>query len=114
MEPCIFCKIASKQVDSKIVYEDENVVAFQDLNPQAAVHLLFVPKEHITSHLDLREGDAQLLSKIHEAINQVARRMCFDESGFRVVINVNDDGGQTVPHLHFHVLAGRRMTWPPG
>jgi histidine triad (HIT) family protein len=114
MEPCIFCKIARKEISARIEHEDDDVVAFRDLNPQAPIHILVIPKQHIENHLDLEEADPALLGKLVAVINQLAKKMRIDQSGFRVVTNTNSDAGQTVNHLHMHLLGGRRMTWPPG
>jgi histidine triad (HIT) family protein len=114
MEPCIFCKIARKEINARIEYEDDDVVAFRDLNPQAPIHILVIPKQHIENHLDLEEVDPALLLKLVSAVNHIARKMRVDQSGFRVVTNTNPDAGQTVNHLHMHILGGRRMAWPPG
>jgi histidine triad (HIT) family protein len=114
MEPCIFCKIARKEINARIEYEDDDVVAFRDLNPQAPIHILVIPKQHIENHLDLEEADPALLAKLVSVVNHMARKMRVDQSGFRVVTNTNPDAGQTVNHLHLHLLGGRRMTWPPG
>lgn len=113
MTDCIFCKIAAGEIPSTKVYEDEKVFAFEDLNPQAPAHILFIPKEHI-SHIDeVDEEDSELLGSIFAAINKVAKEKELDK-GFRVVVNNKEDGGQSVDHLHFHLLGGRSLQWPPG
>jgi histidine triad (HIT) family protein len=114
MDGCIFCKIASKEIESNVVYEDDHVLAFDDVNPQAPVHTLIIPKRHVGNHLMLAEEHAGLLGKLHAAVNEVAHSKGIDESGFRIVINCNPDAGETVPHLHFHVVGGRPLVWPPG
>jgi histidine triad (HIT) family protein len=112
---CIFCKIANKEIPTKFVYEDESVAAFKDLEPQAPVHVLVVSKKHIANLLDVAASDQDLLAHIMgEVIPKIAKDLGVDEKGFRVVVNTKADGGQTVPHLHFHLLGGRSMTWPPG
>lgn len=111
---CIFCKIASHEVPSNIVYEDDDVIAFKDINPQAPIHLLIVPKEHISSILDINNENGHIVNKIIKVAQSLAKKNNIDEKGFRLVINTGDDGGQTVKHLHFHLLGGRFMTWPPG
>lgn len=111
---CIFCKIIKKEIPSNIVYEDDNIIAFKDINPQAPVHLLVVPKKHIPNLLEVEEKDSFLILEITRVIKELAKTYNIDDRGFRVVINTGDEGGQTVHHLHFHLLGGRFMTWPPG
>lgn len=114
MTDCIFCKIASKEIESDLVYEDEYVVAFKDINPQAPVHVLIVPKEHIPSIMDVNESNAEIIRHIILTAKQLAAKLGIDKAGFRLVNNCGEEGGQTVHHLHFHLLGGRTMTWPPG
>ncbi len=114
MEDCIFCKIANGEIPTKLVYEDDKVAAFKDLNPEAPVHILIVPKAHIKSALELDEVSASVVGHIFCVAGKIARDMGFDKDGFRIVNNCGKDGGQTVGHLHFHLLAGRYMQWPPG
>lgn len=111
---CIFCKIVNGEIPAKKVYEDEKVLAFHDINPQAPFHILVIPKKHISTLLELDERDKELIGHIYSVINRVARDLGFDERGFRVVTNCKEEAGQTVFHIHFHVLAGRPMDWPPG
>ena len=113
MSDCIFCKIANKEINSNLVYEDESVVAFRDLNPQAPQHILIVPKKHIANitELDDKEIAAHIFT---EVVPKIAKEVGVAESGFRLVINTGDEGGQTVNHLHVHLIGGRKMTWPPG
>ena len=114
MEDCIFCKIANGEIPTKLVYEDDKVAAFKDLNPEAPVHILIVPKAHIKSALELDGESAAVVGHIFCVAGKIARDMGFDIDGFRIVNNCGKDGGQTVGHLHFHLLAGRYMQWPPG
>lgn len=114
MDDCIFCKIANGQIPTDFVYEDDCVVAFNDLNPVAPVHILIIPKFHIPSALCLDDENSDVVSHIFKVAGKIARDMGFDKNGFRVVNNCGKDGGQTVGHLHFHVLAGRNLGWPPG
>ncbi len=115
MADCIFCKIAQKEIPSQLVYEDEQVAAFRDLEPQAPVHVLVIPKKHVESLLALTAVDKDLISHIMiDVIPQLAKELQVDEKGFRVVANTGDEGGQSVEHLHFHLLGGRSMQWPPG
>ncbi|MBE3591680.1 MAG: histidine triad nucleotide-binding protein [Thermoanaerobacter sp.] len=114
MTDCIFCKIINKEIPSNIVYEDDLVVAFQDINPQAPVHILIVPKEHIPTLLDLNEDNKHLVSHAYMVAKELAKKEGIDKKGYRIVSNCGNDGGQTVYHIHFHLLGGRFMTWPPG
>ena len=115
MSDCIFCKIAAKEIPSTLVYEDEQVVAFEDLEPQAPVHVLVIPKKHVESIAALKGEDKELAAHILvDVIPQLARELGIDQKGFRVVANTGEEGGQTVKHLHFHLLGGRSMQWPPG
>lgn len=114
MEDCLFCKIAAGEIPSNKLYEDETLLAFYDIDPQAPVHFLVIPKKHIASAAALTEEDAQLLGHIYAVIAEQCRKLGVDEKGYRVVTNVGEDGGQSVKHLHFHVLAGRSLAWPPG
>ena len=111
---CIFCKIANKEIPSKIVYEDNDVIAFHDVNPEAPVHILVIPKKHISSLNAATAEDEQLLGKILLTIQNIAKEQGIAEAGYRVVNNCGELGGQTVHHLHFHLLGGREMLWPAG
>lgn len=110
---CIFCKIASGDIPSRKAYEDELVLAFYDLDPQAPEHILIIPKDHIASPAEITADNSALVAHIFEVAAQLAKEKNW-QNGFRVVTNSGKDGGQTVPHLHFHLLAGRAMGWPPG
>jgi histidine triad (HIT) family protein len=110
----IFDKIINREIPADIVHEDDDVLGFRDVNPQAPVHVLFIPKRPIATLNDLGPGDAELVGKLYLAAAAFARREGFADSGYRTVINCNDDGGQSVYHIHLHLLAGRRMGWPPG
>ena len=111
---CLFCEIARGAIPAQIVYSSPEVTAFRDINPQAPTHILVIPNRHITSIADLGPTDADLLGRLFDAVNELARREDLTQSGFRVVVNHGANGGQTVPHLHLHLLGGRAMTWPPG
>jgi histidine triad (HIT) family protein len=111
---CIFCKIASHQIPADIVRESDRVVAFRDLNPQAPTHILLIPKEHVESIADIADDHGSTLTDIMQAATQLARAEGIAGSGWRLVTNVGADAGQTVFHLHFHLLGGRAMQWPPG
>jgi histidine triad (HIT) family protein len=114
MSDTIFSKIIRREIPADIVYENDDVLGFRDLNPQAQVHVLFIPKQALATLDDATAGDAELLGKLLLATADYARQEGFAENGYRAVINCNEDGGQTVFHLHVHLLAGRRMHWPPG
>lgn len=109
MEDCIFCKIIRREIPSSIVYEDSEIIAFRDVNPQAPVHILVIPKKHIASLVDLKEKDELLVGKIYTVINKIAKQEGIDKKGFRVIVNCGDDGGQEVKHLHFHILGGKKL-----
>lgn len=112
---CLFCKIIKGEIPSTKVYEDDTVFAFADINPTAPTHYLFIPKCHIASLNDITDDDAaKLIADCYKAIAKVAKANGIDESGYRVVSNCGKDAGQTVPHIHFHLLAGRELTWPAG
>lgn len=113
MEDCLFCKIAAGEIPSNKLYEDDQLLAFYDIDPQAPLHFLVIPKQHIQSAAELTEADGALLGHIYTVI----AKLCAQQGvtgGYRVVSNVGEDGGQSVPHLHFHVLAKRSLAWPPG
>lgn len=114
MSDCIFCKIVSGDIPGDIVYQNDDVLAFRDLSPKAPVHVLIIPKRHISTINELQPTDAELLGNMYLAAKEIARQEGMDESGYRCVMNCNDDGGQTVHHIHLHVLGKRQMTWPPG
>ncbi len=111
---CIFCSIAGEEMDADIVYQDERILAFEDANPQAPVHILVIPRKHIESLHQVSEGDFELIGKIHRVIQKLAAERDIADSGYRVVNNCGEQGGQTVDHLHFHLLGGRAFSWPPG
>ncbi len=111
---CLFCRIVAGEIPSDVVHEDASVLAFNDIAPQAPVHQLVIPKRHIVSAADLSEADAELLGRLFAVAADLAARAGLVEPGYRVVTNVGADGGQSVDHLHFHLLGGRAMTWPPG
>ena len=110
---CIFCKIAAGIIPSKKAYEDYKVLAFYDLDPQAPVHILIIPKEHIESAAEINADNSAIIAHIFEAAAKIAKDLNL-EKGFRIVTNCGEEGGQTVKHLHFHLLAGRPLAWPPG
>lgn len=114
MSDCIFCKIVEKKIPAKIIYEDEHAIAFEDINPQAPVHTLVIPKKHISTALDVRDVDGKIISHLFNVCSKIAGDKGIAERGFRVVTNCNPESGQTVYHIHFHVLGGRLMHWPPG
>jgi len=114
MEDCLFCKIAKGDIPSNKVYEDDIMLAFHDIAPEAPVHVLVIPKKHISSISALEEDDAAIVGAIMLRIKALAEELGIAEDGYRVVANTGKNGGQTVPHLHFHVIGGRNLEWPPG
>lgn len=110
MENCIFCKIINNDIPSNKIYEDDNVLAFKDINPQMPIHIIVIPKKHIESIVDLKQEDEALVGKIFTVINKIAHDLGIQENGFRVISNCGEDAGQTVKHLHFHILAGEKMS----
>jgi len=114
MSDCLFCKMIEGAIKPDIVFENEQVLAFRDINPQAPVHVLVVPKQHISTLNDLDDHHSQLVGQMYLAAQQVARQTGIAEGGYRTVMNCNADAGQTVFHIHLHVLGGRIMSWPPG
>ncbi len=110
---CIFCKIANGEIPATKVYEDDLVVAFNDLEPQAPTHILVIPKEHISSAKEITEENSKVIAHIFEVIAKLSKELKMDD-GFRVVNNCGDSAGQTVKHIHFHLLSGRNFTWPAG
>ena len=114
MNDCIFCKIAAGEIPADIVYDDGEVLAFRDINPEAPMHLLLIPRRHIATLNDLSEADAALVGRLYLAGQQIAMELGVAESGYRTVINCNRDAGQLVFHIHMHLLAGRELGWPPG
>jgi histidine triad (HIT) family protein len=111
---CLFCEIIERKRPAKIVYEDAQVMAFDDIHPQAPVHTLIIPKKHIATNLDLQEEDLGLIGHLFQIANRIALEKGIAENGFRLVMNCNRDSGQTVFHVHLHILGGRLMHWPPG
>ncbi len=114
MNDCLFCKIIKGEIPSKKVYEDEYVYAFWDISPTAPVHILVIPKKHISTLNDVDNENSQTIAKIYEAIPKIAKEQGIDENGYRVVSNCNKDAGQTVFHIHFHLIGGRELAWPAG
>jgi histidine triad (HIT) family protein len=114
MDDCLFCKIVNRQIPASVVYEDERVLAFNDINPQAPTHVLIVPKRHIASLNEIGVEDDQIVGEIVRRAVALARERGISESGFRTVFNTNRAAGQTVFHIHLHLLGGRPMHWPPG
>ena len=113
-ENCLFCKIAAGQIPSKIVYQDEDVVAFEDINPQAPHHILLIPRRHVASMADLTAEDGPMLVSLFTTAAKLARDLDLDTGGYRFLTNVGPDAGQSVFHLHFHLWGGRKFRWPPG
>ncbi|QSX08390.1 histidine triad nucleotide-binding protein [Alkalibacter rhizosphaerae] len=113
MENCLFCKIAKKEISAEVVYDDDNVIAIKDINPQAPVHILIFPKEHYESILTVPAGN-NIIGEMHIVANRLALKFGIADSGFRLVNNCGVDGRQTVDHIHYHLLGGRSLGWPPG
>jgi len=111
---CLFCNIAQKKIPATLVYEDDDVVAFEDLNPQAPTHVLVIPRKHIATLNDVQPEDAELIGKVILAAKKIAKESGHAEGGYRLVLNCNKEAGQTVFHIHCHLLGGRAMHWPPG
>ncbi len=114
MTDCLFCKIATGEMSTDLVYEDDEFVAFRDINPQAPTHVLVIPRRHIATLNDLDQEDSDLAGKLMLAAKAIAAQEGIAEDGYRAVINCNAGGGQAVYHIHLHILGGRQMTWPPG
>jgi histidine triad (HIT) family protein len=114
MSGCLFCNIVDRTIQSTIVYEDEQALAFQDIRPQAPVHILVIPKRHVQSVQDVKGNDTSLMGHLLMVCVKLAKEKGISESGYRIVTNSGVHAGQTVLHLHFHLLGGRSMTWPPG
>lgn len=114
MGECIFCQIVNREIPADILHVSDHVVAFRDLNPEAPVHILLVPKEHIESMREINDKNGHMLAELFEAAHHLARAEEVDRSGWRMVANVGPDAGQSVHHLHYHLLGGRQMAWPPG
>jgi histidine triad (HIT) family protein len=114
MDGCLFCGIVDKKIPAAVVHETGTTLAFRDINPRAPVHVLVIPKEHVPSVMHLESRHASLLGDLHQALQAVAKLEKADDRGFRVVINNGKDAEQTVAHLHYHLLAGRKLGWPPG
>ena len=114
MEDCIFCKIIAGEIPSEKIYEDDAVYAFADINPVAPVHILIIPKTHISYINEINEENSGVIAKIYEAAAKIAAEQGRAQDGYRLVTNCGASAGQTVPHIHFHLLGGRDLTWPPG
>ena len=114
MSDCLFCKMVSGEIPPDTVYEDDDILAFNDINPQAPTHVLIIPKNHIATLNDAGTDDTRLMGKLSMVAAQLAREAGFAEDGYRVVMNCNSAGGQAVYHIHLHLLGGRSMSWPPG
>ncbi len=114
MSDCLFCKIISGEISTDLVYEDKNVVALKDINPQAPTHILIIPREHIETLNDINQGHGELLGVMQLTASSLAKEEGLNEEGFRTVFNCNRAAGQTVFHIHLHLLGGRSLVWPPG
>lgn len=113
-DDCLFCKMVAGEIKPDTLYEDDDILAFKDINPQAPVHFLVIPKQHITTLNDLNDDHAELIGRLHLVARDIAKTQGIADGGYRCVINCNADAGQSVWHVHLHVLGGRALTWPPG
>lgn len=111
---CLFCKIAAGEMDTRVVYETDEIIAFRDINPQAPVHILIIPRKHVAAVADLKEEDTRLAGKLVLAAATIAKREQLDREGYRLVFNNGRSAGQEIDHIHLHLLGGRQMHWPPG
>jgi histidine triad (HIT) family protein len=114
MNNCLFCGMVDGKVKADVVYRDDSVIAFRDINPKAPVHILIIPRKHIATLLDLEQSDWPVLGDIFRVANRLAGEQGIAKNGFRVVVNCGEDAGQTIFHLHYHLLGGRHLRWPPG
>jgi len=114
MAGCLFCEIISGKIKSEFVYEDNDTVAFRDINPKAPVHILIIPKKHIASLNEISDSDNLILGKICNVAKQLATKFSIDNSGYRLIYNTGSDAGQAVAHIHIHLMGGRKFSWPPG
>jgi histidine triad (HIT) family protein len=114
MDNCLFCKIINKEIPAARVYEDENAIVIKDINPQAPVHFLAIPRKHYSGVHQVKPADATLFSQLFAAISTTIEKEGLGEAGYRLVVNFGEKAGQTVPHIHVHILSGRSMHWPPG
>ncbi len=111
---CLFCKIAAKEIPAKIVYENDKVIAFHDINPQAPVHVLLIPKQHIATFNDITAENSSCLAEMYKVIPEITKELGISEDGYRIVGNCNKNGGQEVYHIHLHIMGGRKFQWPAG
>ena len=111
---CLFCDIATRKIPSKIIFENENILAFKDVSPVAPTHILFIPKKHLNSMNNVNKDNQLLLGELLLEAKKLAKELAVSDAGYRLVINTNENGGQSVNHLHVHLLADRKMAWPPG
>jgi len=111
---CIFCKIVKKEIPAKIVYSDKDVLAFEDINPQAPIHIIIIPQKHIEKLAEINESDISLIGRMVFIATKIAKEKKISDSGYRLVLNCNRDAGQTIFHIHLHLLGGRKFSWPPG
>jgi histidine triad (HIT) family protein len=114
MNNCLFCGMVDGKIKADVVYRDDSVIAFRDINPKAPVHILIIPRKHIATLLDLEQSDSVVLGNIFRVANKLADEQGIAKDGFRVVVNCGEDAGQTIFHLHYHLLGGRHLSWPPG
>ncbi len=113
-DSCLFCKILAGDIPADVIYESDTAIAFRDINPQAPTHVLIIPRRHIATINDLEEGDQALVGSLYSAAREIAKQEGFSDIGYRAVMNCNEAAGQTVFHIHLHLLGGRAFAWPPG
>ncbi len=113
-EDCIFCKIIKKQIPCDLVYEDDKVIAFNDISPQAPIHVIIIPRQHIEDLNSIKQESSEVIGHIFMVVREIAKKLGVAENGYRIVSNCGEQGGQTVQHIHFHLLGGRMLQWPPG
>jgi len=114
MSDCLFCKIANGQIPAKIVFQNDKAIAFEDMHPEAPTHIIIIPKKHIPTVLDITDEDKDIMGYLYLVVNKIAADKSLTESGFRLIVNCGESGGQEVPHIHIHMLGGRLFGWPPG
>lgn len=114
MSDCLFCKIITGEIPAEVIYQDNEIIAFNDIDPQAPTHILVIPKQHISTINDIKAEEAVLIGKLYLTAQQLAKKYNINESGYRTIMNCNSDGGQAVYHIHLHLLGGRKLKWPPG
>ena len=114
MPDCLFCNIANNKINASIIYQNDSVIAFEDINPKAPHHILIIPRKHIATINDISEQDTELMGQLVQTAKKIAQQLNIADNGYRLVLNCNQDGGQEIYHIHLHLLGGRQQHWPPG